>query len=61
MRNVTLCQVCVEPTNGGPPMFVGPAMIKPIADEFCAAIKGQIERGFETEWSNPHVLTIRVT
>lgn len=58
-RNVQLAQVCVEPTDGSPPLLVGPAMIKPIADEFCAVIKDQIARGFEKNWSNPHVLVIR--
>jgi hypothetical protein len=56
---VDLYQCVVEPTDGRPPMFVGPALEQGAIDEFVAAIKDQIARGNEREWSNPTALLVR--
>jgi hypothetical protein len=59
LQGVTLCQVVVERTQDKAHIRVGPAMARQVAEEFCATIKRMIKDGFEKDWSNPHVITVR--
>jgi hypothetical protein len=55
-----LYQVLVEPTDGGPPMFVGPAVSRDVAEELCSVIKTMIRKGFEKTWANPEVKQVKL-
>jgi hypothetical protein len=56
---VNLYQVVVEPTSGGAPHFVGPAMDQEAAGNFRDAIEAKIKAGAEKHWSNPMLIPVK--
>lgn len=57
MHKPELFQVDVE--FQGKRLRVGPKMAKQMADEFAAAIRGQIAIGREKHWCDPQVVPAR--
>lgn len=51
-----LYQVWVE--TSGQSIPVGPKLPQGVAEEFAAAIRGQIALGREKTWNNPHVIAV---
>lgn len=56
---VPLYQVLVQPTHGGPPILVGPAMSLEAIGELHDAIKKNILLGREKNWSNPTLVCVK--
>lgn len=54
--SVPLYRVMVEDTKTKETIPAFPAMQIEFADALCAMVKKQIKNGFETSWSNPHVV-----
>lgn len=57
-RRPELWQLYVEKACDGKLLAVGPAVLKPAAEMFCATVLEQIRLGREKAWANPHVVQV---